>query len=916
MENIKQKIVLPTKGVCNTTPDPICEDNELEDCVGLTYADDAIRPIQDVAKQIEVTDGTLKLVHRINDGENANYIIVKDDNTHFYFYGGAETYELPAAIIDMTSVGNTIIFNTEDGLHYYLWKNNKYNYIGNRIPEPKVDMIMKRSDGHEHQTVPYNLFPGAKLIANFISTDSIWNFNTDKFAGGTAEEKKDNEKLLTDAVFGAYAENKKIAAENNRFVNPFLAVYAVELYDGSYTLISNPILMLPSVHENTMLFAAPAIHVIQGEGAIVMLTLNSALYFKQETDYSDWADIVRGVTIFVSEDIELYHTDRLRKYISSQTHYDPAPHPTEDDVDMTCGVDGICGIKGGFEASYLLMTPTVGEPAVIAVGFHNELYPIHEGDSVLFVMHPVYDDLNLSNYLMGHRETDQIIADISRTSNFYKVAEIGAKPITEMTSLVKYMPSKALATLATRDRLDVVDFYSHCKIRADKVYSFNRRLNVIGIDRGFFEGFKAFCPYRNNVDDYSVSSNRTQAYKVEVTITTPEGDTNISYTFNSDDIFFEKMWFFYPDPRAKHVKVSYLRYGTYVPIFEDDLIEHRGLNGAYRIGNALPTGKENQYNQPDTVDREDIVIDPPEPEHLPNYLLQSGVDNPFTFSASSYFRVGQGRILGIAGLTTALSQDAYKVATTIVFTTQGIWALEIDGEGAYKTVTPPFSREVCSNPKSITMVDHGVYFVSRKGLMLIKDDSTGCVSTQLCGKDTEGYDSFIDFIQDCQMAYDYRDSQLWLVNSAYQYHWVYNMKSGTLARKVDSHLYSSIVSDYPDTLLQSGKEVFSMYNKENINKDGTYYSGYFITRPMKFEQAMALKSLRDLKHIKDVSPEAEIALTIYASNDCASWQQLPSLKGRGFKYFKFRYDLTNLKAADAFCGTVLYYTTRLTDRIR
>jgi hypothetical protein len=107
-----------------------------------------------------------------------------------------------------------------------------------------------------------------------------------------------------------------------------------------------------------------------------------------------------------------------------------------------------------------------------------------------------------------------------------------------------------------------------------------------------------------------------------------------------------------------------------------------------------------------------------------------------------------------------------------------------------------------------------------------------------------------------------------------------------------------------------------MYEEPNINRDKNTYSGYFITRPMKFEQAMAMKSLRDLKHIKDVNPEATIALTIYASNDCASWQQLPSLRGRGFKYFKFKYEFENMKAADAFCGTVLYYTTRLTDRIR
>jgi hypothetical protein len=908
MENIKQKIVLPTKGVCNTTPDPICEDNEMEDCVGFTYADDAIRPIQDVTKQLEGMNGTLKLVHRINDGEHANYIIVKSDNRTFFFYGDDEEFVLPADIIDLTSVGNTIIFNTSDGLHYYLWKKGTYKYLGNSIPEPKVDMIMKRSDGFEHQTVPYEFFRGSKLIVNFSDVSKTWDFGDDVFAGSTAEEKKANEKVMADEIFGTYAENKKIAAENNRFVNPFLAVYAVELYDGSYTLISNPILMLPSIHENTLFLKCPDVRIITTEGAIVMLTLNSALYFKQETDYSDWADIVRGVTVFVSDDIELYHTDKLRKYEPSQAHYIVPSYSSEYDLDESCGVDGMCGANGGFEASYLLIGIL---SSVVGIGFHNDTF--HIGTSISNVILRISSTDNLSNYLMGHRDISQIFADISQTSNFYKVAEIGTKPITEMTSLVKYMPSKALANLTTLDRLNIIDYYSHCKLCPEKIYSFNRRLNAIGIDRGFFEGFKLFCPFRSTLEDYQIQ-RRTQAYKVEVTIDTPEGDVNIEHIFNSDDLFFENMWFFYPDPRAKHVKVSHLYHGDYIQIFEDDLLEHKGLNGAYRIGTSMPVGNE-YYLGLETVDEETYTIDSP-PEHLNNYLLQSEVDNPFTFNASGYVRVGQGRIIGIAGLTTALSQDAFKVATTIAFTTQGIWALEIDGEGAYKTVPPPFSREVCSNPKSITMVDEGVYFVSKKGLMLISDNSNGCVTTQLCGKDTLGYDSFIDFIQDCQIAYDYRDSQLWLTNPSYDYHWVYNMKSGTLARKIDNHSYSAIVPDYPDTLLQSGTDVFSMYEEPNINRDKNTYSGYFITRPMKFEQAMALKSLRDLKHIKDMSPEAEIVLTIYASNDCASWQQLPSLRGRGFKYFKFKYEFENMKAADAFCGTVLYYTTRLTDRIR
>lgn len=887
MEKIKQKIVLPTKGVCNTTPDPICEDNEMEDCIGLTYSDDAIRPIQDVKQTLGGIDGTLMYVHRLNDGNTVNHIVVADNKQSFSVLGKAYIYNSYGEINSVTAIGNTIIVSTDAGLRYFVWKVTReaeqYHYLGNRIPEPNVGLHLSRADGYEKQVLSFHNYEGAKLIHNFTCTKEIWNTDNNDFEGtggsGDEQRKRENQEAYQDIVMAMYAENKKVAAENGRFVNPFLAVYAVELSDGSYTLISNPILMYPSLHNHT-------IELRWGQD-LYMLTMNSAMFVSQSTNYNDWSDIVRGVSLFLSNDIDLYDTEKIGE-------------------GGTLNLDGICGNSMSFVNTYTKATFYCPDNILENIILDNTSYA-KQKDLKLLVE-------NEKHYALKKKSTEQILNAITETSTFFKIADLGFN-VLSWKKLDSIMKPKALLNLATQGQLKNIDYYSRSSIIAKDVSSFNRRLNVIGIDRTFFEGFKSFCAYEKSGN--TSGSDYPQRFKIVVTIQTGVGEREVTHIFRSRELFHRNMWFYYPDPRAKKVSIYYYSDSQWLPLdgfANANLTEHRGLNGAYYIGNDIPTGNEEKHGS--IWNESDSTIELPENEHLPNYLLQSEVDNPFAFNASSYFRVGQGNIIGISALTTALSQDAYKVATTIVFTTQGIWALEIDSTGVYKTVPPPFSREVCSNPKSITMVDHGVYFVSKKGLMQISDNGNGCVSTQLCGKNHEAYDSFVDFAQGCTMAYDYRDSQLWLTNEEYDYHWVFNMKTGTLSRKIDGRKYKAIVPDYPDTLLQSGSDAFTMYWEDSINEDGTTYTGSFVTRPMKFEQAMALKSIRDLKHIMDINDDASIVLTILASNDCKNWQVLESIKGRGFKYYKFKYEFTNLKAYDAFCGTILYYTTRETDRLR
>lgn len=238
------------------------------------------------------------------------------------------------------------------------------------------------------------------------------------------------------------------------------------------------------------------------------------------------------------------------------------------------------------------------------------------------------------------------------------------------------------------------------------------------------------------------------------------------------------------------------------------------------------------------------------------------------------------------------------------------------------------SREVAllDNP-CITQTDGAVFFASEKGLMVVVGAQVKCVSEQLSGK-ANGINisdgAFQDYLKNAFIAYDYRDSLLWIFNpdSGYAtYCYIYSMKTGTFAKYLFSTAITNIVDNYPDYLLQSGTSVFSLLDRPNINsteESANTYTATMITRPMKLENALALKSIMQVKHIHDM--QGSLTLRIFASNKLSQsdsdWVELFSLRGVPWKYYKFRYDFTGLKATDRFAGTMLITQERRTDKLR
>ena len=262
------------------------------------------------------------------------------------------------------------------------------------------------------------------------------------------------------------------------------------------------------------------------------------------------------------------------------------------------------------------------------------------------------------------------------------------------------------------------------------------------------------------------------------------------------------------------------------------------------------------------------------------------MNTPFIFNAEGYNKIGTGDVVGMAAQTQALSQGQFGEYPLIAFTTEGIWSMSLDRTGLFVAVHP-MSREVAwkDNP-AITPVDGAIFFVSKKGLMLVEGSKVTCVSERLNGKafvtdgtpvDGRGLpssigslrqdisecsdpDPFLNFLlsEKLRIAYDYVDSRLLLINNTGErlYCWVYSMKTGGFSKMVIGNC-NNVVNNYPDYLMQqvsSGTPVtpgavYTLYEKAREETVNTRQRGFLLTRPLKLGGALTVASLRELKNV-------------------------------------------------------------------
>lgn len=330
--------------------------------------------------------------------------------------------------------------------------------------------------------------------------------------------------------------------------------------------------------------------------------------------------------------------------------------------------------------------------------------------------------------------------------------------------------------------------------------------------------------------------------------------------------------------------------------------------------------------------------------------------NPFVWSALNVLSIGEGEILNVSTSAKALSEGQYGKFPLYVFCTDGIWALEVNGDGTYK-ITNPTSRDVCNNPDSITQIDGAVVFTTDQGLMMIQGSEVVNLSGAMegynvdesiyfpegffagCGKGefdhivvSEKRD-FREILKTCTIAYDYVNQLLRIFpkredenNSTHPYkYYVYSFTTREFASVVGSEFevkdgesvtyneVKTVVPDYPSSIVQIGD---ALYRPAERDDNENTKKGLLLTRPITLDEPFALKKLHDMRlHYSKFDGKSKCHVVVYASNDGTNWAPIRSLRKRSYKYYRFAI-ITDMKDMDALSGMVLRYEVERNNKLR
>lgn len=900
-------------GITRNPSDFLCEDGELAECINLTTDNEELKVVSQPEQFMTVTGTFILLyVHNVNgvahyigyQPHDSSYRIrwgTRSDDGKFSWHSGYITSYSSIDNLQITSIGNFLILSNGDEMQYHLWKPDEDNYVyqSNKIPEPKVEFAMVYGNWGT---------PNRSGLTAQYSGDvgDCLEFNT--MPGGAycyRSPTVKNQGQYNDLVVGLYAKSLKFIAEKKCFAQPFLVRYALELYDGSYTYISNPIVMLPSVTCNC--------YADYFEGSVRIFTFGYQLVFKSEYDYSEWSDIVKGVVVFVSDEINLYDTGN-----------DQSPRPGYTNGSESAeGVkyhDGIMATASGYGTSKKFTEHSSK--------FHSSITNAEKS----------WAERGFVYFLpLNQRSSNEVLDDIMSTGVFYKLFEAGTRGNNKWESTCAYIKSHVLENITTQDQLTGGDYFSRCPLVSDFMLAYNSRLMLAGIKRGFYEGFDTFLPYDLNSSE---SSATQKTYSIYVYIKTPSGTRVIKKNLTT----YEKMgiYFYYPDPRAYRAVV----YNGSTFVADMTLTEHPYMNGAYYFDH-MPTGSETGTgtagtDTPSQSECEAAVNQTP--ERLANQIYQSEVNNPFVFTHKGNKTIGTGQIIALATLTTALSQGQFGDHPVIVFTSEGIWAMSVDSEG-YVQPAQTMSREVCINANSVLETDGAVFFASKKGLMLVTGDKSpyvkcmtermngvSCNVTEISstiGADTDwstiinncaDSNSFLQFIRDksCFLAYDYIDSRIIIINPNYQYSYLYSMTDGNVSKVILPGKIVRAVNSYPDYLLQDEScTIYSLYNKKDETEVEGKQLAFLLTRPMKLAGPVNVSSLRELVNVGywNKNDESSVKTMVFLSNNMYDWYEMASRFGAAAKYYRIALFI-NLKATERISGTIIRDQERRGENVR
>ena len=616
----------------STSPDDYAvPDGDLEGVSGLVPEDEALKPIQPPAAIFDLPRG--ETIDHVHVTPSFRHYILRDPETGELAYtkDGGTLVPLDSVgkdIMEIQSVGNTLLVLTPTGMHYFLYKDSTKGYIhlGDQIPFPKLSFGLK-------------------------TKEVVVEENYDR--------GQDREQQLASLLNRMRAKHYD---KEGKFIFPFFIRYALRLYDGSTTMPSPPVLMIPNTC-NRFMFSGGKIKL-----SLSVSDLSHAL--DDPEDYkrlTKWGDIVKSVDFYISSPI--YTWDQEHPLTGNGSVLDPL---------------GLILRPFSISRAYSGFTPEIRSTG----RFQPWIIP---GEWDVNILDPTaWHD----NKWYALNNSERVDAQIRGISSFYLIKSAEIKPgiISLSHELdMRFDKEGFLENVATYETLHD-DEKSHHKTVPTSAYIYNSRLNITGLSEQLLsqsDRWRLF-PYTTPVASHFL-------YMFFVIKGDDGEDVYISAgVYSSVDVDKLLTFVYCPDHRAYKVvayKQEIVGSAWVYKKLERELTKHSFLSGAYAMGMHLSPieGWVSSSERDLRAFESNVQATSKRTFPLPNKVYTSEVNNPFNFPTRGVNSIGTGKILGISAATKALSAGQFGQFPLYALSTDGVWALEVAKDGTY-TAKQPISR--------------------------------------------------------------------------------------------------------------------------------------------------------------------------------------------------------------------------------
>lgn len=931
-------------GYTSSPSDYECPDGDMGGMLNLVPEDGALRPIFPGTTKFTLSAGQrIACIHETSAFKH--YIVIDAsgssvDKVLFLNDGDPDIYNtgvtLPKNIYKCSAIGNTLVLITDDGFHYVLWQpdTRAYMYLGQKPDELPISVSMSdiQKDSYDRSTIEAT--DTSKTYSSAwrdvsITANANCHLNSNKDA---LSFETDKQSTISTAIWALINQTNAKIRSSGHFYAPFFIRYAYRLYDGNTFMASAPIFM-PLTMPKT--FYVEVANAYSNNGVI---SINDRLSVKEEGDPSATDFIVNALT---------FRYTPINEYvnITMNAAIDNLRSKWSDiikSVDFFVSLPLIRELDGEN-----IRTASIAPDSEILAGpfLGKRPYSWKFGSDTSNLCNVVCDIPSLSD--------DAYMSKIKSVANFYKVCSI---PLD--SSILNYnmgssqklpIDGTTLNALAAQETLDD-DYKSHnillpvvgssgCEAYC---FNYNSRLNISGIKERLFHGFSITQMLPGHVGNLYVR-------RIDVSIKTDDGEKIVSYTepyFNNCDVrALYNIPIYYPDRRATKMIIyatTHL-FGNMDTIYKSYTLEMQPsdfLNGSFTKGGLFNGGTTASYND-SSVEQQisafpEVVVD--DVVTIQSKLYTSEVNNPFVFKTKGIVTVGTGRILGISTAAKALSQGQFGQFPLYAFTSDGVWALEVNTTTGGYLARQPITRDVCKNPASITQMDSAVLFATDRGIMLLSGSNSQCISDILNGDEafnplslpagekiiTEAgfiteqlnYKPFMEYLKGCGILYDYTHQRIIVYNPKCRYAYVYSMKDKQWGM-IPSNIADG-VNSYPDALAMTDDG--SLINlSTDYTSDGELLKGIrglVFTRPFKLDAPDLLKTIDTIIQ-RGKFQRGHVQQVLYGSRDLINWQlvwssndmYLRGFRGTPYKYFRLAL-LCQLDADESLYGFTVQYTPR------